>query len=967
MKIKKIASVILAVSLICMSINIDTNSFTKAETVSFTDIVSKLDTSAVFKEKDLTYTWDKSSATTIKLDDANTEIIGSGASFNSGVVTITDEGIYVISGSLSDGRLIIDALDTAKIYIVFNGVEITSSSDAPFSVLSADKVYLTLEQGTENTLVDAQTRAGDTTATLDSSADITINGLGALNVKGNHKKGIHSSDDLKICGATISVDTTSAVNAGHALSGNDLIAIRDARIELNSSNDGMQSDNTNVGKGNIIIENSEVKVVSNGDGLQAENSIQITGGRFDITTTVDGDGMKAGETIYIDGEPDFTINSAADGIKTDFLYDTTLLTDNGNIQIKNGNFTIKAGDDAIVASAETADKIEKNASLLIYDGEFDITSTGDGIKASKEIQIADGNFKIISASDAIQAENASDATVGAVSILNGEFILNSVGDGIQGTAVVNIYGGSFTIKTTGVSSTTSCKGLKATGTLTINGGNFNITSTDDSVHSDNAVVINNCDALNISSSDDGIHADNSVTINGGNIDITKSYEGIEGASITLNGGNIKVTASDDGINASDGTGSSMGGGVRPFADVTQYATGVSFTINGGYIVVNASGDGLDSNGTFAVTGGTTIVYGPNSGGNGIFDYDGSAALSGGTLVAIGTGDMAQNFSSAQNQCSIMLKLNSNRNANTTFAVCDSNDNSILAITAKKTTGCIIVTSPEIKSGSAYTFKTGGSVVNGVDGFAQGEDCYVGGTTLVTTTPTSNVWSINESGTQTGNNGGMGGGTRPGSGTRPSRPPKNTQIPTVPPTIAPTPVMTATPTLELTPTPVVTLTPTAVPTLIPTQTPNLTATPGISDEKIKVTAESEYIVDRENGAIENVPEKTSIEDFLGNISSTVLVFNAAGNLIEDTDSDVKTGDKIVLSDSEGNKLDELTIVISGDLNCDGNVNSRDIALIQRHILADDEMTKYVAMAADMSKDDKINSKDIAALQRKIINF
>lgn len=961
MNFKKVLSIFLTAALMlsCSFSTVITNAETATE--AFYDIVSKIDTTTVFKEKDLTYTWDESTATRIILNDSLTEINGTGASFSKNTVTISEEGTYVVSGTLTDGQIIVNDANKTKIKIIFNGVSVTSSTESPLCVLSADKVYITLADGTVNTVSDSSTKTNtEYDAAIYSADDITINGTGTLNVIGKYKMGIHSKNDVKICGAVLNVDSSASANSGHAILGKDLVAICDAKLNLKSGNDGIQSDNSEeADRGNVIIENSKLTITSSNDGIQAENALQISGGLFDITTTQKGDGIKAGETVFIDGEPNMKINSSADGIKTKFEY---LDSEKGNIQIMNGTFDITSADDGIQALSETVDAVQKNASLLIFNGEFKIAASGDGIKATKQIQIADGIYTINASNDAIQAENANDTTVGAIYIQNGTFNLTSVCDGIQAYAVLSISGGNFNIKTTGSTSTNSSKALKATDSLNISGGSFSINSTDDGVHSNNSVIIDNCDILNISSSDDGIHADNSVTINGGNINITKCYEGIEGASITINSGTVKIISSDDGINASDGSGSSMGGGMRPFSEVSTYAvSNISLNINGGYTVVNSSGDGLDSNGTINVTGGTTLVYGPNGGGNGSFDYDGSAVVTGGTLVAIGTSDMAQNFGNASTQCSIMMKLNSSRSANTTFALFDSDNNSILAITTKKTTACILVTSPEIKTGNAYTFKTGGTVLNANDGFSMGKECYSLGTNICTTTPTSVIWNINESGSSTGNFG--GGGGMPG-GTRPTKPTKK-------PTVTPPAEITATPVLPtLTPTIQPTATPTASPTIKPTETPKhtpeTTVTPTPVIESITLKSNSTYVIDKENSALINITEKTKAFSIKENIVQNVSVVDNEGNLIDDTEI-VKTGYKILLTDDVGNIIDELTLCIQGDINCDGQVNSRDIASLQKSILNATELSSYIKLASDITKDDKINSKDLAAIQRKIINF
>ena len=67
-------------------------------------------------------------------------------------------------------------------------------------------------------------------------------------------------------------------------------------------------------------------------------------------------------------------------------------------------------------------------------------------------------------------------------------------------------------------------------------------------------------------------------------------------------------------------------------------------ISGGVISVSASGDGVDVNGDLEMTGGELYVNGPESGGDGALDYDGSFTLTGGTVAAVGSAGMAQGVS-----------------------------------------------------------------------------------------------------------------------------------------------------------------------------------------------------------------------------------------------------------------------------------------------------------------------------------
>lgn len=209
----------------------------------------------------------------------------------------------------------------------------------------------------------------------------------------------------------------------------------------------------------------------------------------------------------------------------------------------------------------------------------------------------------------------------------------------------------------------------------------------------------------LSSGDDGIHADSNVTIAGGTIDITKSYEGIEGLSIDVTGGESSVLASDDGMNAAGGNDSSGFEGPGPGGDQFASTEGAYIHISGGILHVNSSGDGIDSNGEITVSGGETYVSGPTNDGNGTLDYSGTAQITGGIFAASGSSGMAQNFDSSSTQGVIMVNVEE-QETNTEIALLDISGTKLLGWTAEKEYSSVIVSSPEIQQGETYTLKTG---------------------------------------------------------------------------------------------------------------------------------------------------------------------------------------------------------------------------------------------------------------------
>ena len=285
------------------------------------------------------------------------------------------------------------------------------------------------------------------------------------------------------------------------------------------------------------------------------------------------------------------------------------------------------------------------------------------------------------------------------------------------------------------------------------GDNSVTSSSDDTLHSNDFIDIVGGD-ITLSAKDDGIHADNEICIKAGKVSVVKSYEGIEACLINVEGGNVSVVSSDDGFNASNGNGGNGGNGGMggPGWRMDSAGSGASggananktceLNISGGSVYVNASGDGLDSNGNITFTGGTTIVNGPTSGGNGILDSgDGGYQIlvKGGTLIAAGTSSMLATPSSQSTQCVVVATMSSSLND---LAVVNSDGETIVRFTPDKQYQAVIVSSPLLKVGETYGLYTGSS-----------------SGTLVAEFKVSSVLTTIGNGA-----GGMGGGMgRPGSG------------------------------------------------------------------------------------------------------------------------------------------------------------------------------------------------------------
>lgn len=674
-------------------------------------------------------------------------IDGTGATALEGVVTVSEGGNYLVSGKSENGALVIDT--TGKVYLTFNGLELSNQNGAAVYAKDAKRVVITLAEGTENRLSDAQSYGGsfaEAKATLFANDTLELNGTGSLEVVGNCKHAIASDDDIIVDGARLTV-ATSASDGLHA---NDNISVKSGTVKvLSCAGDGFDSE------GSLNVSGGTVTVNAEGEGMKCETSAVFSGGKVEIDSL--GDGIRA-ESDDADLVPSVVISggsikivSKADGIQSggkvelrnadggEFdgynLYisagggmaNAQVLTTDTESSFKGVKSATSLSVNAIKAFIDsTDDALHTDGALTVRGGELELKTASDGLQSASDLSISDGEFSIIT--QGVSLSPSSNTTQSYVPSYNGG---GRRPGGMGGGGMGGMDGGSS------VSFATSCKGIKSEGKLEISGGTFVINSSDDSLHSAGELEISG-GKLTLSTSDDGAHSDSALKVSG-NADITvlKSYEGLEGKTITISGGRVHITASDDGLNAASGGTGGMGG--RPGMGSSEN----SLTISDAYVYVNASGDGLDSNGALTVNSGLVIVDGPTSGGNGSIDSDGTTTVNGGTLIAAGSSGMLElpGQSSAQN-C-VCLKFQSGLNSSKTVCVKDSDGNIVLCFKPAKNGSCIIFSSELLESGETYQVYTGGTASGTLtDGLYSGTVSYSGGSNAGQFKINSRVQSFN---------------------------------------------------------------------------------------------------------------------------------------------------------------------------------------------------------------------------------
>lgn len=270
---------------------------TIAETPSptATELQASVETAAVdssmFTKRDSSTDYDEAAAQYIDLDA------------QTGDITLTEAGDYVLSGTLTDGSVIINAPEDAKLHLILNGAHIASQSAAALYVISADKVFVTLTDGSENGISAADDSAEDDYANVDAAifarCDISFNGSGSLSVSSAKGRGIVSKDDLVFTGGSYMIQA-----ANHGISGKDSIRIADGSFDLSSGNDACHC------SGDFDFLAGSMEISAADDGVHSDAALSVSGGSITISLCYDG---LEGVTVDISGGM-IDITSSDDGI-----------------------------------------------------------------------------------------------------------------------------------------------------------------------------------------------------------------------------------------------------------------------------------------------------------------------------------------------------------------------------------------------------------------------------------------------------------------------------------------------------------------------------------------------------------------------------------------------------------------------------------------------------------------------------
>lgn len=516
-------------------------------------------TEGKYSEEKLDDTWDEKEAVEILCEGKTAVAEGEGVRTEDGIVTINQEGTYVLTGTLDDGQLIIDVENKGDVKLIFNGISLTSTSTAPVYIKEGN-VVVTLAPDTENTVTDGkeylyEEGEDEPKAAIFAKDDLTFNGTGSLTVNGNYNNGIQCKDDLKFVTGTYHI-----IAANNGIVGKDSVSVKNGNFTIEAGNDGIKSTNIDeTDKGYILIEGGAFTITAGADGIQAETLLRINNGEFDIVTG--GGSQEAVQHAETPGGA-------------------------GGGQMPSGGIGQSGGG----ARTMPQDGEGKGTPPDVNQGEAPQKPEGEDVP-----QMPEGEDISQTPQDREKMQQPEDT---------GDTTETASAKGLKSYVDLIIAGGTSTLDV--------CDdGVHSNQDVTIEGGTLSITTGDDGVHADKKLTVNK-GTVDVQKSYEGLEGFE-IEINGGDIKVIASDDGInaagdsdsaaepeqmrggmadedQGALLTINGGDTYVNASGDGLDANG-----------------------DIYINGGNVTVHgpvSGGDGtLDFASECKITGGTFLADG----------------------------------------------------------------------------------------------------------------------------------------------------------------------------------------------------------------------------------------------------------------------------------------------------------------------------------------------------------------------
>lgn len=419
----KLLSIILVLAIVLCGCSMSNNSSKQVEeevTVSYSadDIINSAD---MFTDRDLNYDYSERDVYEIVLKNNKSKSNTKNVEIKNNIITIKTEGVYIFSGSLSNGQIIIDADDSDKVQLVLNSVNINCNTSAAIFCKNAKKLFVTtIGDSTLSNKNDFVNDDEKINGVIYSKSDLTLNGSNKLTVNAKYGNAVVSNDDLMITSGDYDLTAPK-----HTIKANDSVRIANASFNLKATKDAIHCENDEVTKGYVYIESGSVTINAEDDGIQASSAIKICDGTINI-------------------------QSSKEGIEGRF------------IEVAGGDINIVSSDDGFNAS----DKSEEN-----NDSDAQVNQTGNtppappenNQQAPPEMPNKD-NGEMKEAPAAPQGNNGNEnneppanmekggfgkmgegSTDCSLTISGGNITVNADGDGLDSNGIIKITGGQTVV------------------------------------------------------------------------------------------------------------------------------------------------------------------------------------------------------------------------------------------------------------------------------------------------------------------------------------------------------------------------------------------------------------------------------------------------------------------------------------------------------------------------------------------
>ncbi len=379
--------------------NIVENSAEPAET----DITAEEKEVSYFSDRDFDAGYDEAAATKLELREKT---------------LIESEGTYILSGQIDDGMVIINAENTDKVQLVLDNVSINSSSSAAIYVKQADKVFITLAEGSENKLSNGGSFKNIDDSNIDaviySKDDVTINGSGSLAINSPAGHGIIAKDSLCITGGSFDIFAAS-----NGLEGQDEVCIAGGSFAISAEKDAIQADmDEDASLGNVYIAGGSFTIDAGDDGISATGYVLIDDGALEIS-------CGGGSVNSVNEQPQGMMRLQPEGMM-------------GGGRGKGPGGNTPPDRPTMDSSSDSMRGIKADGDIIINGGSFVLDVAGDALHANMQLCINAGDFDIYAGDDGLNADDAIIVNGGRIKVL-------AYGDGLDSNGSVEVLGGSLEI------------------------------------------------------------------------------------------------------------------------------------------------------------------------------------------------------------------------------------------------------------------------------------------------------------------------------------------------------------------------------------------------------------------------------------------------------------------------------------------------------------------------------------------